>query len=98
MRNNLWAYFAGGIIVLLILGAIIFSFGFPNKDASKNLKSPEKNLSLEKYRSEDIPEDCRLPEGNSDVEWWKQHLSHHKPTWYCLDYYGTSIEEMTNQK
>ena len=45
------------------------------------------NVDLSKYRSESIPEDCRLPGYESDVEAWKEHLSHHQNTLYCLDYY-----------
>ena len=42
---------------------------------------------LDKYRSEEIPEACRLPEDRDDIESWKQHLGHHQNTLYCLEYY-----------
>jgi len=98
MKNKIWIYVVGGIIVLLLIGIVVFSSGILNKNASKNSEHKQKNSSLDKYRSENIPEDCRLPNGDSDVGWWKQHLSHHEPTWYCLKYYGTSIEEMKGGK
>ncbi len=42
---------------------------------------------LAKYRSEDIPADCRLPDYENDLDSWKEHLGHHENTLYCLDYY-----------
>ncbi len=43
---------------------------------------------LAKYRSEDIPEDCRLADYDNDVKKWAEHLSHHENTRYCLEYYN----------
>jgi len=98
MGNKLWIYFGGGIILLLLVGFVVFSLGILNGNASKNFKSEQTNSKLEEYRSENIPVDCRLPEYESDLEKWEQHLSHHQQTWYCLDYYGTSIEELNGNK
>lgn len=98
MKNKSWIYFLGGIILLLLVGSVILSSGIFNGDVSKDFKSEQISSELEKYRSEDLPEDCRLPEYESDIDSWKQHLSHHKPTEYCLEYYGTSIGEMKGGK
>lgn len=94
MENKLKAYIGIGIVVLLLIGSFVLSSGILNGEVSKNLKSEQTNPELDKYRTQDIPEDCRLPTYESDIAWWKQHLSHHKQTWYCLEYYGTSIEEI----
>jgi hypothetical protein len=72
--------------VLLIIGSFLISLrGGVTGNAVKESNIDETELA--KYRSEDLPEDCRLPEYESNLEWWKQHLSHHKETLYCLDYY-----------
>lgn len=98
MKNKVWIFVGAGIILLLLVGGLVFSSGILNANVSKNFKSEQTNPELEKYRSDEIPEDCRLPEYESDIEWWKQHLSHHEQTWYCLEYYGTSIEELNGDK
>lgn len=79
-------------LLILVIGVIIKPGNDRVIDQNKNnLPNPE----LEKYRSLDIPEACRLPEYEDNLDWWKEHLSHHKPTWYCLtDYYGVeNVEE-----
>ncbi len=101
MENKNPLYIGIGIFIILILVVAIVSSGILNGGVSKEvnpkqIKSGQTNSALEKYRSEDIPEDCRLPNYESSVSEWVEHLSHHKPTWYCLEYYGTSIEEMNN--
>ena len=95
MENKNPIYIGAGIIILLLLGIVLLSSGILNGNTSKNFESEQiTNPELEKYRSKDIPEDCRLPNYENDVREWTEHLSHHKQTWYCLNYYGTSIEEM----
>ena len=84
-------------IFVLLIGIFVFKLGTLNSNAIK-IKSNQVDPEFEKYRSLDIPEECRLPEYESDLESWKQHLSHHKQTWYCLDYYGTSIEKLNKGK
>lgn len=78
--------YAGIVLLLLVLvgGTFIKYTGssISDKDNQKQ-SSPE----LDKYRSEDIPEECRLPGYEENLDWWKQHLSHHSQTLYCLDYY-----------
>ncbi len=86
MRNKMWMYVGGAIFVLLLIGSFVVGSGVLNRDTIKS-SGGKGNSELERYRSEDIPEDCRLPEYESDVDWWKQHLSHHEATYYCLDYY-----------
>ncbi|MFA4952766.1 MAG: hypothetical protein WC584_00935 [Candidatus Pacearchaeota archaeon] len=44
------------------------------------------NEDLNKYRSEKIPQECRLSQGEN-LQSWKEHLGHHQDTLYCLDYY-----------
>jgi hypothetical protein len=85
--KNKFMYLGVGIILILVLGSVILSSGVLNGNSIKE-DVDNKNPELEKYRSEDIPEDCRLPEYESDLGWWKEHLSHHKETLYCLDYYN----------
>ena len=56
-----------------------------NNASVKNI-NPVSDSELSKYSSADLPEECRLPEGQ-DVNSWKEHLGHHQNTFYCLDYY-----------
>jgi len=90
MKNEL-SIIVGIAAVLLLVGSIL-GIGFLT--GAKDSSSSQSDSELAKYRSQNIPEECRIPESESDVDWWKQHLSHHQQTWYCLEYYGTSIEEM----
>lgn len=69
-----------GIVLLLI---ILKSFNLISFGSNANSNSAGE---LEKYRSESIPEECRLPQ-NQNLESWKEHLGHHENTLYCLDYY-----------
>ena len=86
MENKMLVYIVAAILVLLLIGSIVLSSGILNRNTTKNSGPKQINPELEKYRSEDIPEECRLPAGN-DPESWKQHLGHHQNTLYCLDYY-----------
>jgi len=87
MNKKILAFSLVAVLLLAFAGRL-FVF---NGDATAEVK---KNPELDKYRSEDIPEACRLPVYEDNLDWWKQHLSHHQQTWDCLKYYGTSIEEM----
>ena len=75
------------IFVLLIITSVLISSGILKINGSVIKETGNPNPELEKYRSEKIPEDCRLPTYEDDLDWWKEHLSHHKETLYCLDYY-----------
>lgn len=75
------------IFVLLIITGVLISSGILKINGNVIKETENSNPELEKYRSENIPEDCRLPIYENDLDWWKQHLSHHKETLYCLDYY-----------
>ena len=86
MENKIWVYIGLAISVLLLIGSIVLSSGILNRNTAKNSGSKQINSELEKYRSEDIPEECRLPDGQ-DIQSWKEHLGHHQNTLYCLDYY-----------
>jgi hypothetical protein len=86
--ENKFIYVGIAIILILLIGSVILSSGLLNQDVveTKNMNG-KTNQNLEKYRSSKIPEECRLPGYENDVESWKEHLSHHKETWHCLDYY-----------
>lgn len=71
MNKKIIAYIIIGIIILLLLFSSFGMIKF-NKTASNN--------------NENMPEECRKPEGQS-LEAWKEHLGHHQNTLYCLDYY-----------
>ena len=76
-------YIGIGVVVLLLVGSVIVGL---NLSSSKDV-IVESDLNLEKYRSEDLPADCRLPVYESRIESWKEHLSHHEETLYCLEYF-----------
>ena len=66
-----------GIIGIILLLLILGSFGiirFGRSSEGSNVVNSN------------IPEECRKPEGQ-DLQSWKEHLSHHQNTLYCLDYY-----------
>ena len=75
------------VFILLLIGSFFISLRNFNITGNIIKENDVNNIGLEKYRSQDIPEDCRLPGYENDIDWWKQHLSHHKETLYCLDYF-----------
>ena len=83
MENKNLMYIGIGILVVLLVGGLFTSFWNMDGSAIKETN----NIDLSKYRSEEIPEQCRLPEYENNLDSWKQHLSHHENTLYCLDYY-----------
>jgi hypothetical protein len=101
MENKLLVFGAGVFILILIAGIFISSgainltnnvvkkidsiAGPPSREIQKTDSLDTQDLS--KYRSEDIPEDCRLPNYENNVNKWTEHLGHHEDTKYCLDYY-----------
>lgn len=78
MENKILVIGAIILVLLLVLGVFLKSNSNGNSIAGSD---------LEKYRSEKIPQECRLPENNNDLNAWKEHLGHHQNTLYCLDYY-----------
>ena len=74
-----------GVVLIVLVGSLFAGLGMRsrNEEISGNVV----NINLDKYRSEDIPEECRLGDYDDNIESWKQHLSHHQETLYCLDYY-----------
>jgi hypothetical protein len=76
-------YIVIAVVLLLLVGSVIVGFGFTT---SKEVVI-EEDLDLDQYRGEGIPIDCRLPTYESRIESWKEHLSHHENTLYCLDYF-----------
>ncbi len=81
MKNKILGYIGVGFFVLILLGSLFVGFG------GMTGKTVEEEDDLSYYRSEEIPEDCRLPDYDNDVNKWKEHLGHHENTLYCLDYY-----------
>ena len=77
-------YIGIGVVVLLLVGSALLMFSFSSSEEDVVVDG---DLDLEMYRSEDIPVDCRMPIYESRVESWKEHLSHHEETHYCLDYF-----------
>ncbi|GEM_PF-5500251 len=92
-KNELsWYVFASLFIILLVVFLLSLFSIFPGKKAMDSSlierdSAPERNPELDKYRSSEIPEECRLPEDQNDPIKWREHLSHHESTWHCLDYY-----------
>ncbi|MBR9704580.1 hypothetical protein GOV12_04155 [Candidatus Pacearchaeota archaeon] len=88
MKNEKLFYIGIGVIILLVIGIIALDiFILITSEKSKQVKENIVDLDLDKYRGENIPEKCRLPIYENDINWWKQHLSHHGITLHCLDYY-----------
>ncbi len=91
MKNKL-TYVGVIIIGLVLIGTL--GMGVKNLTGKSvdevNANDVKKNVNpeLEQYRGDSIPEECRLPAGKNDLESWKEHLSHHENTLYCLDYYN----------
>ncbi len=83
MKNKKITYASAGIFVFLLIGSLFAGYLKISGKSVVEVKNPE----LEKYRAENIPEDCRLPEYETNVKSWKEHLSHHQNTLYCLKYY-----------
>lgn len=76
-----------GLILIGVLGVGVKSLvGNIVNEIPLNNNIPDSEL--QKYRLDSIPEECRLPEGNDNVQSWTEHLSHHENTLYCLDYYN----------
>lgn len=73
------------VFVSLIVGSLAVFFSLSS--SKQNIVDNDLDLDLDQYRSNSIPEDCRLPIYESRIESWKEHLSHHQNTLYCLDYF-----------
>lgn len=79
--KNKFLIFGVIVLVLLLSVAVIIKFNKTENDIQRS------NVDLSKYRSTEIPEECRLPEYENNLDSWREHLSHHQNTLYCLDYY-----------
>ncbi len=90
MENKKLVYILIGFFALLLIGGLFFGLGRISGNTIK--EETTNNLDLSEYRSEEIPEKCRLPEYEDSIEEWKEHLSHHQNTLYCLDYYNNEGE------
>lgn len=67
------------VLLALILFAVLYTTGIIDFNFGK--KTGNSGGS-----SENIPQECRLPEGQ-DLNSWKEHLGHHENTKYCLQYF-----------
>lgn len=85
MENKILVYIGIGLLVLTLIGSLSFGLGKISGNTIK--EKTTNNIDLSEYRSEEIPEECKLPEYENSIEEWKEHLSHHQNTLYCLDYY-----------
>ncbi len=82
MKNENLLILVLAIVILFLL--IVGTFGmFLLKSSPNNARSMAAQTG---GVSEDIPEECRLPNGQ-DVESWKEHLGHHAETQECLQYF-----------
>ncbi len=86
IKNKNIIYITVGItVVLLIAGVYFLNFRNFVGDETNNKYADD---NLDRYRSDDIPEECQLPPYENNTEKWKEHLSHHENTLYCLNYYN----------
>ena len=76
-------YLIGGVAVIVLI-LVLAGLMFVRNNTNEEFNSGD---DLSAYRSEKIPEECRLPEYESDLNSWKEHLGHHQETFYCLEYY-----------
>ncbi len=76
MGNKILSYIGIGFFVLILVGSLFLGFGRMSGNSVK--ESNDADLSY--YRSEEIPEECRLPSYENDLSWWKEHLGHHENT------------------
>ena len=76
----------GAIILISVLVVASFLITLNAGNATKN-----SNGDLEKFRASNIPEECRLPAGNNDIDAWKEHLGHHQETKFCLYYFPSLL-------
>jgi len=83
MKRRTLDYIAIGIFAVLIVGSLLINF---NVSKSAVGKLPE-NDALVWYKSDDLPEDCRMPEYEDNIEEWKKNLRYNKETWHCLKYF-----------
>ena len=99
MEKKIIIYFTVGILLLMLIGE--FAIGSVNEvvinkeaeDMSDRNSGNKQLISYEgedltKYRSTDIPSNCRLPEYDENVDKWVEHLGHHQETQECLKYYN----------
>ena len=84
MGRRILGYVGVGVVVLLLIGIVVVGFGFFSSEDEVVVE----DLDLGRYRGEGIPVDCRLPVYENSVESWKEHLSHHEDTHYCLEYFS----------
>ena len=84
MKRKDLVYITGLALVVLVLAVAVFVKVNATGNTGQN---PKNSQDLAKYRSETIPAECRLSEYESSIDAWKEHLSHHQNTLYCLDYF-----------
>ncbi len=79
--RKIWMFVIVILLILLVIASVVKISG--NSVVNSNGNS---GTNLDKYSSNSIPAECRLPEGQ-DLQGWKEHLGHHENTKYCLEYY-----------
>ncbi|MBU0957570.1 MAG: hypothetical protein KKF56_02035 [Nanoarchaeota archaeon] len=84
MNKKIILWIVVGIVLVLVIST---NLGLFRSSSINGNVVNNGNSDLDKYRSDDIPVDCRLPQYENSVESWKEHLGHHENTLYCLDYY-----------
>ena len=78
--------YIGLIFVILSLTVVVFIKVNATGKVVQNINK-QNNQELDKYRLDPIPAECKLPEYEESINDWKEHLSHHQNTLYCLDYF-----------
>ncbi len=73
VNKKILDYIGISVVGLLFIGSVIVGFIF---SYSKNVVVGG-DLNLEQYRLDSVPLDCRLPSYESEIESWKEYLSHY---------------------
>ena len=72
------------IIIIVLVTFILVTILYSTKIISLNI---EKKSGAVTGNYENIPQECRSPEGQ-DIQRWKEHLWHHENTKFCLQYFN----------
>jgi len=79
-----WKSFFYGVMTVFVLLLATTSFGFVHMGKINVLDG---NVVGYTEDSDNIPEKCKLPNGQ-DLNSWKEHLGHHAETQDCLKYFN----------
>lgn len=78
-----WKSFSYGVLTVFVLLLAMASFGLAHVGKINALNG---NVVGYAEYSNNIPEKCKLPNGQ-DLDSWKEHLGHHAETRECLKYF-----------